>query len=52
MNPHTPRINKFEVTNKKSGALFGGDHIVRSSKVDSSTIGIPIGALTKAFTVP
>ena len=52
MNPHIPKINKFGNISKNRGVLFLGDHIFLSSKVDSSTITLPIGALTKAFTVP
>ena len=52
IKPHIPNINKFGNISRNNGVLFLGDHIVLWLKVDSSTIGIPTGALTIAFTVP
>lgn len=52
MTIHIPKVSKFGIISRYKGVLLLGDHIVLSSNVDSSTIGIPTGAVIKAFTVP
>jgi len=52
MIPHIANVSKFGKMSKNNGVLLLGDHIVLWSKVDSSTIGFPIGAFTIAFMVP
>ena len=52
IKPQILKINKFGNISKNRGVLLLGDHIVLWSKVDSSTIGSPMGASTIAFTVP